>query len=159
MINKGKYTNKIVDDICIAISNTGKDIDGIKAGRIHKDTFYRWLKNKSDFSDKVARAKEQFRASVWKSDPDLYAKAVKGLKDHINGYFEEWRTVTKYPDGKQIIKTTTVKRAPSKWAIELVLGMNISGENSEHMLNTQPLIEAMNVITTLCRRSNKNEEK
>lgn len=159
MINKGKYDQKIVDDICSAISQTGRDTDGIKAGAIHKDTFYRWLKDKSDFSDKVARAKEQFRASVWKSDPDLYAKAVTGLKIHINGYLEEWRTVTKYPDGKQIIKTTTVKRAPSKWAIELVLGMNISGENSEHTLNTQPLIEAMNIITSLGYKSNKNEKK
>ncbi len=156
---KGKYSPELVNEICKAISNTGKDIDGIKAGGINKDTFYEWLKKKSDFSDSVARAKEQFRAKLWKKDPDLYCKAVDGLKIHINGFSEEWNTVIEHPDGKKTIKTTIVKRPPSKWAVQMILGKEIDIKPLREPINTDALIKAMDVITTLDYTCRKAEEK
>lgn len=159
MNNKGKHTPELVKEICKAISKTGKDIDGIKAGGISKDTFYTWIKTKSDFSDSIARAKKEFGAKLWKKDPDLYCKAVDGLKIHIHGHCEVWDTVTVHPDGRKTIKTTTIKRAPSKWAIELILGKETDTQPLREPINTDDLREAMNVITTLQYTCRKAEEK
>lgn len=156
---KGKYTTELVKEICKAISNTGKDIDGIKAGEINKDTFYRWIKDKSDFSDSIAKAKKYFRAKLWKNDPDLYCKAVEGLKILINGYAEKWDTVTIHPDGNKTIKTTIVKRPPQKWAIQTILGKETEIKPSIEPINTDALIEAMSVITKLNYTCRKAEEK
>jgi len=156
---KGKYTTELVELICKAIYNTGKDKDVIEAGGINKDTFYRWNKTKSDFSDSVARAKEQFRAKLWKKDPDLYTKAVDGLKIHINGYTEEWKTVIEHPDGKKTIKTTLVKRPPSKWAVQMILGKETEIKPSIEPINTDILREAMDVITKMDYTCRKAEEK
>lgn len=159
MHNKGKYTPELVKQICLVISNTGKDKDGIEAGGINKDTFYKWLKTKSDFSDSIARAKEQYRAKLWKKDPDLYCKAVEGLKIHTNGHCEEWKTVIQHPNGEKTIKTTIVKRPPSKWAVQMILGKETDIKPLIEPINTDALIEAMDVITKLNYTCRKAEEK
>ena len=159
MNTKGKYTPELAKQICKTISDTGKDKDGIKSGGINKDTFYEWIKTKTDFSDSIARAKEQFRAKLWKKDPDLYTKAVDGLKIHIKGYTEEWKTVIEHPDGKKTIKTTIVKRPPSKFALQMILGKETDIKPSIEPINTDALREAMNVITKLDYTCRKAEEK
>ena len=120
-MNKGKYTIDTVQAIYKAISITGLDKNGIKAGGISKDTYYRWIKSKSDFSDGVAQAKRDFRDKALKNDHNLFLEAVEHFKRHLDGPVETWNRVITHPNGKKSYIKTTVNRAPSRWAIEAIL--------------------------------------
>lgn len=122
---RGKYNIETIEAICRAISLTGKDKDGLKAGGICKNTFYQWLKTNKDFSDSVARARAFYRRSLWKADPSVRDMAIRGLLKHLRGDNEEWTTQVPDKEGKLVLqRKNTVKRLPTKWAIELVLGVN-----------------------------------
>ncbi len=128
---KGKYSVETVNAISQAISLTGRDADGWKAGGISKDTFYRWLKTKSDFSDSIARARAFYRRSLWRSDPMVRDLAIRGLIRHLQGDYEEWTTEVPNEEGQLVLqKKNTVKRLPSKWAIELVLDLHKDEERN-----------------------------
>jgi len=133
-MGKGKYKREVLDSICQAIAKTGRDKDGITAGCINPDTFYRWLREKPDFSDIVARAKEQFRDTQWQDDPEIMEKAVQSFKRAIDGNYEVWKTESDYQRDEKgnLIKKTTkhaVKRPGQPWAINLMLnpGESIKG--------------------------------
>ena len=72
-------------------------------GRDSKDTYYQWLKTKSDFSDAIKKAQDQFNDM-------LIVEAKKSLVKMLQGYtVEETRTVTadtgkKEENGKAIVK-------------------------------------------------------
>lgn len=84
-----KYSKKIVDRICELISTDSYTIAEIceKVG-IAKDTYYNWLKTKSDFSDAIKKAQDNFNELI-------VVEAKKSLVKMIRGYtIQEKKTVT-----------------------------------------------------------------
>jgi|GEM_PF-4365787 len=151
MSARGKYKPEMVNAICRAIATTGKDSEGWKAGGICPDTFYRWLRSKKEFTEAVARAKDKFRARLWKEDPEIFYKAVEGLIKHLEGNDEEWESEMILPDGKTIKKISKTKRRPSPWAIKLVLDIQRQKDESapdKPNINDEDLLKLMDWITT-----------
>lgn len=99
-----KYNKKIVEDICELIRTDSYTVAEIceKVG-IVKDTYYNWLKTKSDFSDAIKKAEDEFNDLI-------VVEAKKSLVKMIRGYtVQEKRTVTadtgkKDDNGKPIVK-------------------------------------------------------
>lgn len=99
-----KYNKKIVDNICALIRTDSYTIAEIceKVG-IVKDTYYSWLKTKSDFSDAIKKAEDEFKEY-------MLVECNKSLVKLIKGYtVQEKRTVTadtgkKDDNGKPIVK-------------------------------------------------------
>ena len=99
-----KYNKQIVEHICELISADSYTIAEIceKVG-ITKDTYYKWLKTKSDFSDSIKKAQDRFSEF-------LVVEAKRSLVKMVKGYtVQEKRTVTadagkKGEDGKPIVK-------------------------------------------------------
>ena len=138
---KGKYTPDVIEAIQFAIQKTGRDKDGIKAGGIGHDTFYKWLKEKPEFSDVIAQAKKYFRDTQWSDDPEIMKEAVESFKMAIRGNNEAWKTESDYErdeKGNLIKKITThaVKRPGQPWAINLMLnpGGSIKGVGRKDMI-------------------------
>lgn len=99
-----KYSKKIVERICELISTDSYTIAEIcQQVGISKETYYQWLKTKSDFSDAIKKAEDEFN--------DLMkAEAKKSLVKLVKGFtVQEKRTVTadtgkKDENGKPIVK-------------------------------------------------------
>lgn len=107
-----KYSEEIVDRIVELISLDSYTIAEIcKNVGISKDTYYRWMKEYSDFSDTIKRAQSEF-------DDFIVTEAKKSLVKKIQGYtVEETKTVyiekpTKDGEeqGKPKIKEKTVTK-------------------------------------------------
>lgn len=117
MGRKGKYDERTVATICRVVARTGADRPAYEAAGIAKDTFYKWLREKPDFSDRVARAREEWAAI----DDEAVTQAFReSLIRAMQGADEEWTTVeeTTLPDGKKVRKVSkkTVRRPPAEWA-------------------------------------------
>ena len=99
-----KYNKQTVERICALISTDSYTIAEIceKVG-ISKDTYYKWLKTKPDFSDSIKKAQDRFNDM-------LVVEAKRSLVKMVKGYTaQEKRTVTadsgkKDDDGKPIVK-------------------------------------------------------
>ena len=117
---RSKYTEDRVRRICQIIEKTGAEAPAIEAVDISKDTFYRWKRDKADFSDRIARAKE-----VWAdtNDDEIIKTFRESLIKAMQGGVEEWESeeVTTLPDGSEVKKVTTkrVKRLPAQWALQI----------------------------------------
>jgi hypothetical protein len=61
MGKQSKFSLELVQQILEEIEKTGSDRSGYEAGGISADTFYKWLKQKPEFAEGVASAREQFR--------------------------------------------------------------------------------------------------
>lgn len=99
-----KYNKKIVENICALIRADSYTIAEIcEQVRISKETYYQWLKTKSDFSDAIKKAEDEFNDLI-------VTEAKKSLIKMIRGYtVQEKRTVTadtgkKDDNGKPIVK-------------------------------------------------------
>jgi hypothetical protein len=90
-----KYTPELAAKICEAIEETGRDVDGIDAGRITKMSFYRWIDQKPDFRAAVEAARAHYKNN---SLPQLRKFARGGLR----------RTLQAVHDGLEIVTTTTI---------------------------------------------------
>lgn len=84
-----KYNKKIVENICELIRADSYTIAEIcRTVGIAKDTYYHWLKTKSDFSDAIKKAENEFNELI-------ITEAKKSLVKMIRGYtVQEKRTVT-----------------------------------------------------------------
>lgn len=84
-----KYNKKIVENICELIRADSYTIAEIcRTVGIAKDTYYNWLKTKSDFSDAIKKAENEFNELI-------ITEAKKSLVKMIRGYtVQEKRTVT-----------------------------------------------------------------
>lgn len=99
-----KYSKEIVENICELIRTDSYTIAEIchKVG-IVKDTYYNWLKTKSDFSDAIKKAEDEYNDLI-------VVEAKRSLVKMIKGYtVQEKRTVTadtgkKDENGKPIVK-------------------------------------------------------
>lgn len=139
---KSKYNDVVVDAICDAIALTNSVEEACKAADISHQTYFKWLKEKDEFLDAVAKAKKEFRDSL----PAVQKrKALKWMNKYLDGEFETtWRTTgkktrTQYGEVKvdedgqltrimkgQIEEELDVTKAFNagcpKWVIERVLG-------------------------------------
>lgn len=84
-----KYNKKIVENICELIRTDSYNIAEIcEIVGIVKGTYYNWLKTKSDFSDAIKKAEDEFNNMI-------IADAKKSLVKMIRGYtLQEKKTVT-----------------------------------------------------------------
>lgn len=134
---KTKYSEEIAKIICDAIATQGGDESGWTAGAISQSTFYQWIKNYSEFSESVERARAEFR----KNAPITQKRAAsQRLTDVLeNGQIIKWkkvigaRTVTRYrgsAKNKDILFTDIFSgyteynveyRPTPQWAIERVI--------------------------------------
>ena len=105
-----KYSIKLVDKICSLIKKDSYTIEEVcSLSGITKETYYTWLKTHPDFSDAVARAREDYSQLLVK-------EAKNSLMKKIRGYtVQETRSVMvdsgkQGPDGKPLpkIKETIV---------------------------------------------------
>lgn len=108
-----KYTEARVRKICDAIASGETDKKAAAIGGIGLDTFYRWQREKSYFSESIKKAREDFEE--WQLH-GILDDAKKSLKDIILGYdYEEVKTEYKPgPDGQPAIvkQTRTTKKIP-----------------------------------------------
>jgi hypothetical protein len=116
MGRKSKYCPEIVTRITAAIEETGRDVDGIAMGGITRETFYKWISDKPDFSDAVEAARASFRAT---SLPQMRAWARQGLRNTLQAVAEGREMVTTTtedainPRTGEVMTLTTVKRQPA----------------------------------------------
>lgn len=99
-----KYNKKTVELICELIrTDSYTVVELCKNVGISKETYYQWLKTKSDFSDAIKKAQDEF-------DELIKAEAKKSLVKMIRGYtVHEKKTVTadtgkKDNNGKPIVR-------------------------------------------------------
>ena len=75
-----RYNKEIVEQICSLISQDSYTIAEIcKIVGIAKDTYYRWLSTKTDFSDAIKKAESEFNSVV-------VVEAKRSLMRLIKGY-------------------------------------------------------------------------
>ena len=92
-----KYSQKLVDRICSLIREDSYTIAEIcDLVGINKDTYYTWMKTKSDFSDSVKKA-EDARMQFF------VAEAQKSLLKKIQGYEVEESKITYIDSGKPVV--------------------------------------------------------
>lgn len=92
-----KYSQKLVDRICSLIREDSYTIAEIcDLVGINKDTYYTWMKTKSDFSDSVKKA-EDARMQFF------VAEAQKSLLKKIQGYEVEESKITYIDSGKPMV--------------------------------------------------------
>jgi len=99
-----KYNKTIVEKIADLIRGDSYTIAEIcEKVNISKDTYYRWLAQKADFSDAIKKAEEDFNSLI-------IVEAKRSLIKLIKGYtVQEKKTVTadtgkKDDDGKPIVR-------------------------------------------------------
>nr|WP_319268348.1 phBC6A51 family helix-turn-helix protein [uncultured Draconibacterium sp.] len=122
-----KYSKKIVNDICTLIGSDSYTIAEIcKQVGITKDTYHRWINEKTDFSDSVKKARGEFDVMIAEEAKKSLLKKVKGysVEETRTSYVDkngkpkikEKVTTTKYfqPDTASIIFTLTNKD-PENW--------------------------------------------
>lgn len=131
MPRKSKYNEECQKAICEAIAESGRDVDGCKAGGISYDTFYEWLKTKPEFSEAVMAARKQFKDT---SLPQLRTWAKQGLKNTLQAVAEGREIITTTvvsgiaPDGSPV-EMETINRQPAmvpiNQAFKYVMGKDI----------------------------------
>lgn len=128
-----KYTKELVKHICSLIESDSYSIEEVcSLSDISKETYYKWLKEKADFSDAIKKAKDSFNEL-------LIVEAKKSLIKKIKGYtVQEKKTITAdtgkvNDEGKPIVKVK---------------------EHSVFEKHIQPDTAA--IIFTLCNRDSDN---
>lgn len=136
-----RYNKEIVERICAFIREDSYTIEEIcRNVNISKDTYYRWLSEKADFSDAVKKANDDFNAS-------MVAEAKCSLVKLVKGYtVQEKKTVTadtgkKDENGKPIVKvkehTVVDKHYQPNVAAVIFTLTNRDPENWKNKQNTE----------------------
>jgi hypothetical protein len=122
---KPQYTPDRVRIICDAIESGETNKHAAELAGLHQDTFYKWLKEKPEFSELVKKAQSVYREWLNK---DILADAERSLKVLINGTeYEEIKTEYEQnpnnPDAPRIKKQsrTTKKILPNPTAVIFAL--------------------------------------
>lgn len=120
-----KYNPKIVRSICQHIEQGETNEHAAELAGVTQSTFYQWLNDKSEFSEAVKKAKEEYQK--WLHN-DILADAERSLKVLINGTeYEEIKTEYEQnptsPDAPRIKKQTrtTKKILPNPTAVIFAL--------------------------------------
>lgn len=120
---KPQYTPDRVQRICEAIESGETAKNAAAIGGVDDKTFYRWLKEKDEFKDRVKKAKETYKDWLMNG---ILADAERSLKVLINGTeYEEIKTEYENGlDGNPRIKKqsrTTKKILPNPTAVIFAL--------------------------------------
>jgi len=59
-----KYTEETIEGICKELREGATQLDAAIVNGICKDTFYDWMKNKPDFSDRIKNALADFKSEL-----------------------------------------------------------------------------------------------
>ena len=120
---KPRWTDAKVEIMCKAIQAGKSYKDAMAAARVGHDSFYRHLRDDSDFSEKVKKAEQHYQE--W-YDSRLVVDCKRSLLELIQGY--EWDETTTESvlnkDGKMVEtkrKTVHKKAAPNPTAIIFAL--------------------------------------
>lgn len=120
---KPQWTDAKVEIMCKAIAAGKSYKDAFTAARVGHDSFYRHLRNDSDFSDRVKMAEQEYQE--W-YDSQLVVSCKRSLIELVQGY--EWdETTTEHAlnkDGKMVEirrKVVHKKAAPNPTAIIFAL--------------------------------------
>ena len=90
-----KYNKKIVDEICSLIKEDSYTITEIcKKVGIVTDTYYDWLNKKSDFSDSIKKAENEFKENI-------LIECNRSLRKLITGYMAQEKKVITVDSGKK----------------------------------------------------------
>ncbi len=126
---KTKYTPELIELIERILAETGSDITTYRAAGITAETFYAWIRQRPDFSERVAKAKKAFRD---KNNPQKYIdKAHQQIEKLLeNGSQETWESETfkiEVVDGEEVLKAIErgkkrVQRDVPYWVLERVMG-------------------------------------
>lgn len=129
-----KYNKKIVKHICGLISKDTYTIAEICASvGISESCYYKWQAENVEFTESIARARDQF-------DETLVKEAKNALRKLVNGYeVEEKSTVFQNDkDGKPKIKEQKVVKKffqPNASSVEYVLNNKASAEFKNRQSN------------------------
>lgn len=125
MARPTKYTPDRVQDIVDAIANGDSNKVAAAKGGINLDTFYTWLKENTEFSERIKEARRQYEN--WEME-GILRDARKSLKTLICGEtYEETRTEyeqdSRNPEAPRVKKmiTTTKRIMPSPTAVIFAL--------------------------------------
>ena len=98
-----KYCDEIVQEICGYIRDGDTQEAAYEKAGIGKETFYGWMREKTDFSDAIKVAKKDFLRNQYKD-------AVQSLYKRATGYDVEEPEITYGDkDGKPYIKQKKVR--------------------------------------------------
>lgn len=98
-----KYCDEIVQEICGYIRDGNTQEAAYEKAGIGKETFYGWMREKTDFSDAIKAAKKDFLRNQYKD-------AVQSLYKRATGYDVEEPEITYGDkDGKPYIKQKKVR--------------------------------------------------
>ena len=98
-----KYCDEIVQEICGYIRDGDTQEAAYEKAGIGKETFYGWMREKTDFSDAIKAAKKEFLRNQYKD-------AVQSLYKRATGYdVEEPEETYQYKGGKPYIKQKKVR--------------------------------------------------
>ena len=98
-----KYCDEIVQEICGYIRDGDTQEAAYEKAGIGKETFYGWMREKTDFSDAIRAAKKDFLRNQYKD-------AVQSLYKRATGYDVEEPEITYGDkDGKPYIKQKKVR--------------------------------------------------
>lgn len=130
---KPQWTDAKVEIMCAAIAKGQSYKDAYTAARVGHDSFYRHLRDDSDFSEKVKKAEQEYQD--W-YDSQLVVECKRSLIDLVRGFEYDETTTETIPgkDGKGVITKTKVvhKRVmPNPTAIIFAL----SNRDPEHYQN------------------------
>lgn len=128
---KSKDTPELRKKIETALVKTGAHKLAIEEAGISGQTYFRWLKEKSDFSEFVRRARERFDKLDVRHRVDLRERAVEGLEWMLSKRIvevEKKRVITDRDENgnktgsHEVIEIKKVTRDPAWSAIEKVIG-------------------------------------
>lgn len=98
-----KYCKEIVEEICGYLRDGDTQEAAYEKAGIGKETFYGWMREKTDFSDAIKAAKKEFLRNQYKD-------AVQSLYKRATGYDVEEPEITYGDkDGKPYIKQKKVR--------------------------------------------------
>ena len=130
---KPQWTDAKVEIMCAAIAKGKSYKDAYTAARVGHDSFYRHLRDDSDFSEKVKRAEQEYQD--W-YDSQLVVECKRSLIDLVRGFEYDETTIETGVDartGKKVEKKKIVhkKVGPNPTAIIFAL----SNRDPEHYQN------------------------
>lgn len=141
---KPQWTDAKVEIMCKAIAAGKSYKDAYTAARVGHDSFYRHLRDDSDFSERVKRAEQEYQEYY---DSKLVVDCKRSLLELVQGY--EWDETTTESaldkNGKMVVTKTKVvhkKAAPNPTAIIFALCNRSPGEwSNKHIQELTGKIE------------------
>ena len=140
---KPQWTDAKVDIMCKAIAAGKSYKDAYTSARVGHDSFYRHLRDDSEFSAKVKRAEQDYQE--W-YDSQLVVDSKRSLLELIRGYeWDETTTESGLVNGKMVEtkrKVVHKKAAPNPTAIIFALCNRAPGEwSNKHIQELTGKIE------------------